>query len=254
MALKQVTGERIPYGMKFGAGSTLFIVFLLLTPINFFIDSIWMGQKVAGSQWLSNIIVLLLFLLFYKKGTRRLRRLMRYGIPIAIFGETLFSQVLGMYEYRLGSIPIYVFLGHSVVYATVYLLVREDWFKESKIVQPLMLLGSTALAFYWLVKWSDLLGFLCFAGILLVYHRAGSNRLFYLTMLCVVAYLELLGTFFGCWYWPDYWFGTVTWMPSGNPPTGIALVYFLFDLGCLWIYKHRNIIAWRRMRRIQRLR
>ena len=43
-------------------------------------------------------------------------------------------------------------------------------------------------------------------------------------------------------------------IPSANPPSGIGGVYFAFDVGCLWLYKHYSIKRWQRFRAIQRVR
>ncbi len=231
----------------------VFPIFLLFIPTIFAVDSQWLSERVTYNQWMANGICLTFFLFIYRQATQRLRKLMLYGIPIAMFGETLFSLILGMYEYRLGNIPLYVFLGHSVVYASVYLLMRSPRIKQLNPLQPLLLSLASGLVIFWWLTQNDWFGLCCFLGFLAFYRASGENRTFYLVMFCIVAYLELVGTYFGCWQWPAVWFGVFEWMPSGNPPIGIALFYFLFDLGCLWVYKHRNLLAWKRMRYIQRL-
>jgi len=55
-------------------------------------------------------------------------------------------------------------------------------------------------------------------------------------MFVVVCYIELIGTSTGCWYWPETAFGIFNWLPSGNPPSGIAVFYFLFDAIVFWVY------------------
>ena len=72
-------------------------------------------------------------------------------------------------------------------------------------------------------------------------------------MYIVVAFLEIIGTTYKCWHWPDTAFGIIPFLKSANPPSGISLFYFLFDLGCLWFYKLGNKEAWSRMKRIRSL-
>lgn len=55
-------------------------------------------------------------------------------------------------------------------------------------------------------------------------------------MFVEVCYVELVGTATGCWYWPEMAFGLYPWLPSANPPSGIAVFYFLFDAAVLLIY------------------
>ncbi len=79
------------------------------------------------------------------------------------------------------------------------------------------------------------------------------ERLFFLTMYIVVAFLEIVGTTYKCWHWPDTAWGVIPFLPSNNPPSGISLIYFLLDLGCLWLYKQRHREAWGRMKNIRLL-
>ena len=78
------------------------------------------------------------------------------------------------------------------------------------------------------------------------------ERLFFLTMYIVVAFLEIVGTHYQCWSWPKTAFGVFPFLKSANPPSGISLFYFLLDLGCLWLYKQRNLMAWKRMKGIRK--
>ena len=72
--------------------------------------------------------------------------------------------------------------------------------------------------------------------------------MFYLVMYLTVAYLEIIGTNFICWEWPSTAFDFFSFLPSANPPSGISFFYFGLDLGCLWLYKKRHKIAWKRMK------
>jgi hypothetical protein len=73
-------------------------------------------------------------------------------------------------------------------------------------------------------------------------------------MYITVAYLEIIGTSYGCWWWPDKAWDTISFLPSHNPPSGISLFYFLLDLGTLWLYKKRHAATWARMKEIRKVR
>jgi hypothetical protein len=68
-----------------------------------------------------------------------------------------------------------------------------------------------------------------------------------------ICFLEIVGTTYGCWYWPETAWNVIPFLPSHNPPSGISLFYFLLDLGCLYVYTRRHKIAWKRMKRIRGL-
>ena len=105
----------------------------------------------------------------------------------------------------------------------------------------------------WLFFGSDALGFLCTLVIALIYKRRPNIKLFFLVMYFMIAYLELIGTHYGCWHWPDVWFDKLTFVQSANPPSGISVFYFGFDAGCFWLYKKFYPHKWQRFISIQRV-
>ena len=72
-------------------------------------------------------------------------------------------------------------------------------------------------------------------------------------MYLLVAILEIGGTAFGCWKWPNIAFGMFKFLPSNNPPSGISLFYFLLDIGCFVMYTQRNKMAWFRLKNSRKL-
>ena len=82
-----------------------------------------------------------------------------------------------------------------------------------------MLLGRT-----------DALGAITGALLIYVLLRGGKATL-YAGVFVMVAFLEIYGTSIGAWHWaataPD------TPLPVGNPPSGIASVYVLFDIAAI---------------------
>ena len=82
-----------------------------------------------------------------------------------------------------------------------------------------MLLGRT-----------DALG--AITGALLIYVLLrGRTATLYAGVFLMVGFLEIYGTSIGAWHWaataPD------TPLPSGNPPSGIASIYVLFDVSAI---------------------
>ena len=221
-----------------------------------FFPVLWLGlyldSQLISQQNLTNILVLITFLWIYKQVSKVVKQLMLYGLIVALGGELLFSLVFGMYTYQLENLPFYVPLGHSIIYATVYYFAKEPIIQkhQHQIIKSLyiaIILYSTA----WLIFASDVFGFLCMLIILWIFKRRPNTKLFFLIMFFAIVYLELLGTYYGCWYWPEIWFDKVAFVPSANPPSAISVFYFGFDAGCLWFYKKFNPKKWQRFKRIR---
>ena len=210
-------------------------------PTILFIDSQWLSQYFAYGQWLANLGMLAAFIWIYQQSGKRLQKLMKYGTLISLCGELLFSLVLGMYEYRLENVPLYVPLGHAILYAAVYYWVRDPLVQRYKALNN-QLCFAVAIGYGLLWWWwqNDVYGLLCLIVMLFGLWRLKEARFFLLSMYLLVAYLEQLGTRLGCWYWPEIAFGQFAWLPSGNPPSAIGVFYLVFDLTNAWFYLQRN--------------
>jgi hypothetical protein len=93
------------------------------------------------------------------------------------------------------------------------------------------LVGTIALA--WAVAGVTVLPHLDASGALgmsvfLVFLLIGRARVLYAGVFLVVALLELSGTVVGVWAWKHVVPGLE--LPSGNPPSGAASGYVLFDI------------------------
>jgi hypothetical protein len=218
------------------------------------LDSQSFTQTYQEAQWITNILVIITFIAIYRKVSKQVKQLMFFGLIVAIGGEVLFSLVLGMYTYRLENLPLYVPFGHAIIYASIYYLLKEPLIQkyQNKIIKTLyilMIIYSTT----WLILGDDMFGFICMLIILWLFKRRPSTKLFFLLMFFTIVYLELLGTYYQCWYWPNIWFDQFSWISSANPPSGISVFYFAFDAGCLWFYKRFNPLKWQRFKRLKAL-
>ncbi len=227
------------------------IVFWLVAGL--YLDGTEVAKNIDYGQWVTSAITVIFFGWVYATASRKNKKIILYGVVIAFCGEVVFSLVLGMYTYRLGMLPIYVPLGHTIIYMGVYYFTKEPIVLAHKdqivkILYPLMIVYATG----WLLFQSDVFGFLCTMVILWLFKRRPNARLFFLVMFFVIAYLELLGTYFQAWSWPTIWFDKISFVPSANPPSAISVFYFAFDAGCLWAYSRMNRGQWQRYRRRQR--
>jgi len=232
----------------------IYLPVLAILWLSFFLDSTMLAKQIPYNQWLTNALVLISYIWTYQHVSKVLKQLMLFGLFVGVFGEVLFSLVLGMYTYRLDNVPLYIPFGHAIVYASIYYLAKEPVVLKYQqniysFLYPLMIIYSSL----WLYFANDLFGFICMIITLWLLHRQPSSKLFFLLMFYMVICIELVGTYYQCWLWPEIWFDKISWMPSANPPSGIGGFYFAFDVGCLWFYKHYNLNRWQRFREIQRL-
>jgi len=177
---------------------------------------------------------------------------MIYAVIIGFIGEYLFSIVLGMYTYRLSNLPFYIPLGHAVVYARTYCFSKASIIKKyHKEIVRCLFFGIVIFSLYYLIVFNDIFGFVMTIAVFLVLINRPKDRLFFLTMYVVVAVLEIIGTVYEVWSWPDTAFGVFPILKSHNPPSGISLFYFLLDIGCFVMYTQFNRKTWKRFKNIR---
>jgi hypothetical protein len=154
-------------------------------------------------------------------------------VAVASAGEVLGSLVLGLYAYRRGGIPLFVPPGHGLVYLTGHHLARTRLLtRRPRATVRVAAAGAAAWAALGLLAGvrPDVAGAIWMAAFLAFLWRGPEPALF-AAMLLVVALLELYGTSLGAWTWVAHW--PVTGLPAGNPPSGVAAGYCLFDAAAL---------------------
>jgi hypothetical protein len=232
---------------------TLGILFLYIF-IGLFIDSSYVAENYQDLQWLANLIMLVIFTITLFKVNLRIREQMIYAVLIAIAGEYGFSLGMGMYTYRLENIPHYIPMGHALVYAGVLYFTKTTYAKNNvKLLEKVFIAIVVLYATAFMILKNDIFGFVLTGLMLFFLRKRPRERLFYLTMFLAVAYLEIIGTSYECWWWPTTAWNKISFLPSANPPSGISFFYFGLDLGTLWLYKKRHKIAWSRMKNIRKI-
>jgi hypothetical protein len=226
----------------------LFILFTL------FIDSYFVSDIIPNAQLVTNIVMITGFMIVFFKSTSKIKEFMLYAVFAGYVGEYIFSIGLHMYTYRLGNVPHYVPPGHALVYiATIYFCKKSIIKLYKKQIEKIFTASVLLYGFLFLIFKEDVFGFVMTVLVIFFLRNKPRERLFYLTMYIVVAILEIVGTTYQCWQWPDTAWGVMPFLPSNNPPSGISLIYFLLDLGCLWLYKQRHRTAWARMKSMRLL-
>ena len=164
-------------------------------------------------------------LLVFQPRTVRLQTLAVVGF--ATMGEVIGSLVWGLYSYRLDNLPAFVPPGHGLVYlaglSLATLLARRS---------GALLLAAGVVAVAWGVAGitvlptadaSGTMGCAFLVGVLLV-----TRRSVYAGVFVVVVALELYGTAIGTWAWQPVVPGLG--LSQGNPPSGVASGYVVFDV------------------------
>jgi hypothetical protein len=154
-------------------------------------------------------------------------------VLVASSAEVLGSIVLGAYSYRLDNLPAFVPPGHGLVFLAGLRISQSGAVRrhhEAFVRGVIAIVAAWGLAGLLLLGRTDLLGAITGAALIYVLLR-GRQATLYAGVFLMVGFLEIYGTSVGAWHWaataPD------TTLPAGNPPSGIAGVYVLFDIAAI---------------------
>lgn len=155
------------------------------------------------------------------------RRALAACVIIATLGELFLKDLWGLYEYRLGNLPLFIPAGHALVYATAARLAR---------VAPSWLPRAVAAVFGAVVglgawRGTDTFGVLWFAVFLASLSQSAAPRLC-ATLFLFALVIEAYGTSLGGWryYTVEPWFGLTT----TNPPVWIGAIYCTLETLVRW--------------------
>lgn len=154
-------------------------------------------------------------------------------IVVATTAEVIGSIIWGVYEYRLGNLPLFVPAGHGLIYLTglrlsqmAFVRARANAFRLFAAVG----VGTWAILGLVALPQLDVAG-ASGALLLLLFLWRGRAPTVYAGVFLAVAFLEIYGTAIGTWTWAET--VPVLGVPDGNPPSGIAGVYVMFDIAAL---------------------
>jgi hypothetical protein len=161
-------------------------------------------------------------------------------VAIATLGEVVGSLLWGLYSYRLENIPAFVPPGHGLVYlgglALATLLARRA---------NALLVAAGVVAIAWGIAGvtvlpapdaSGTMGCAFLVGVLV-----WARRPVYAGVFMVVVALELYGTALGTWTWQPAVPGLG--LSQGNPPSGVASGYVVFDVLALALVARLGVVA-----------
>jgi hypothetical protein len=201
-------------------------------------------------QILISLVAARKFYKVFRVANKRVKQFMIYAFFVGICLEILATTILGMYQYRLENIPLYVPFGHAIIYITGYYFAKELYhIKNRELVETILVTIAVFYALLWYIFANDelgLLGIILFMGFYL-YNK--ESRLFMLIIFYFVTYVELLATYIGVWTWAEV---SIFGLHSANPPSSVGMAYVILDGLCMLLYKQFHPKAMERFKRIKK--
>jgi hypothetical protein len=173
-------------------------------------------------------------------------------VAVASAAEAIGSLALGAYTYRLDNLPAFVPPGHGLVFLAGLRISQTPLVRRHRgafIGAAVAIAGAWGVSGLLLLGHADVLGAVTGVGLIYVLLRGRAAPL-YAGVFLLVGFLEIYGTSIGAWHWAATTPGTP--LSAGNPPSGIAGVYVLFDVLAIALAP-RALTALTRLGRLARL-
>ena len=187
---------------------------------------LWLDSHAdRGGQLLLGLLTAVVFaaLMWFHAPAVRLQALGVVGF--ATVGEIIGSLIWGLYSYRLDNLPAFVPPGHGLVYLAGFSLAV---LLGRRVVLAIAIVGAAGwgIAGLTVLPSPDASGAIgcAFLVAVLVWTRVPV----YAGVFLAVAALELYGTALGTWSWQAVVPGLG--LSQGNPPSGVASGYVVFDI------------------------
>ena len=139
-------------------------------------------------------------------------------VVLATAGELFLKDVWGLYEYRLGNLPLFIPAGHALVYAAASRMSA----RAPRWMPAVVVTGCIAAVGYGAWQGYDTFG-LVWGLAFVAFVRYSANPRLCATLFVFALAIETYGTALGGWryYTVEPWFGLTT----TNPPIWIGAVY-----------------------------
>lgn len=192
-------------------------------------DSVWFSASDFQGQLWADILAALFFLGLLTVLDPEERLMALVFVPFSALAEYLFSSVLEVYLYRLEIVPLYVPLGHAILFSTGLMLSKVKAVVNQERLPSILLTLQGLILIGVVISFKDF-----FSGVLALLFGVvmwwRGHRLIYSIMCFLVLYIEILGTVLKCWSWQDHAFGVI---PTTNPPFGAFVFYVFGDIAVL---------------------
>ena len=197
-------------------------IFFPFTILALAFDSVYFLENYFDGRIITNVLVLIYYLLFFRFADGDLRKLFFIMIFLSYLGEIIFCKWFEMYAYRANDIPFYIPFGHAIVYGSGYVFSKTQWaIQHTKSLQKFFIIGFVFLFLGLYFFLNDLFSLFLGALFFIIVRRKRGQNLYFFIAICVI-YIELLGTYFQCWTWIPLIWNT---FPTVNPPLGAVFIY-----------------------------
>ncbi|MDI9309539.1 MAG: hypothetical protein QM535_04940 [Limnohabitans sp.] len=200
----------------------LALSFFVFTIVALGVDSLGFKAKYFDGRNLTNLLAISYFLIFFYFSGAYLKKLLFVMVPLSYIGELIFCKLLGFYDYSTIQIPLYVPFGHAIVYASGYVIAHTEFAKQmEEKLRKIFFIGFVLLFLGTGIFLKDYFTLLFGVFFFLLLKRKKWENLYYFIALCVI-FIELTGTYFGCWQWKPEVFN---FLKTCNPPMGAVFFY-----------------------------
>ena len=188
------------------------------------VGGIWLdAQAWRWSQAAVDVWVWAAFAWVFLRTDSAERRRLIVCVIVAALGECFLGFVWGLYEYRLGNLPLFIPPGHALVFAAGTRMARFVPSSAPALIgfalAPFCLVG--------LLRGVDTQGPFWYL-LLIFFLTRGADRRFYAGMFLFALAVESYGTSLGAWRYfsQEHWFGlrTIT-----SPPLWTGVFYCTLD-------------------------
>ncbi|MEM1180396.1 MAG: hypothetical protein AAGM22_18780 [Acidobacteriota bacterium] len=183
-------------------------------------------------QAAANVLVIGVYLWLLSRSSRVEARRLLLCAGLGFLGEVFLCLIWGLYDYRLGNLPLYVPFGHALLFVAGLRLshLAPRWL-------PTLVVTSSTGAVVALVIFAGHTAELLWFGLFLAVFAVGRDRAVYSVMLMTALALEMAGTAPGAWRWAE----TVPYLglACGNPPFAAGAFYCLLDL---WVLSSTRLV------------
>jgi hypothetical protein len=174
-------------------------------------------------QTLTNASVWALLLYWLRRANARTQLALTACVIYATAGEIFLSLVWGIYDYRLGTVPLFVPPGHALLFTLGGIVAARA---PAWIVWCVPLAAAPFVGFL-LLSGAGTLDALLYA-MFLICLWFGRARKLYAVMFVLSLIMEVYGTALGTWSWSTAvpWVGLTT----PNPPLAAGTFYCVLDM------------------------
>ncbi|MCA8972073.1 MAG: hypothetical protein KDC95_19955 [Planctomycetes bacterium] len=188
---------------------------------------LWIDARWLHGQTIVDVVTWCILAGFIVAEPPRSRWMLLACLLYATLGEVFLSLIWGLYDYRLGSLPLFVPPGHVLL----FLLGRAVACKLSKAVVITSAVVAVAIALEAIVRRGDHFS-IPLLGLFGVALASRDQRALFVTMFLLALAMELVGTSLGNWKWRE----TTPWLGlmATNPPIAVGAFYVVLDRLVTW--------------------